>query len=392
MASGNVTAIQENETALPVQGQPVLSSALAPPVSVEQKKRDFLSDFTKITVILGFFLYTIGFLIWRAYLFTFGISAVAFLRTEYLAAALCYLINLIVIGLPPALLAAKAIRHIKKQPESEVSNPLWVVLGFWAVATANLANQFPSWEFTAGVRVWLYVTAGISLAQLALLLAALKYKWERVSKELQKPHSFLLVWALQSVFLLAFRLDTGFFLWTVGWCALAGCYSLEGHKYFWQGLSFFYKAMVIAFFALTLVRNIQSFGKNVFGNIPQVIGGGKPERALLRFSPLKQELPWLLGIPEYTNTFGSNYIFGPVSILVRSEKELIFVLDEVEVRRTNVVSSFSTNINGSVSQTNIATNVVTLTNIDIAGKTPKARQLRTDSVDAVIYVSYPGSK
>src|SRR4051812_41455695 len=51
----------------------------------------YLGDAAKYTVLAVFILYVIGFVVWHSYLADFGVSSVAFLQTEYLSAAFCYL-------------------------------------------------------------------------------------------------------------------------------------------------------------------------------------------------------------------------------------------------------------------------------------------------------------
>ena len=373
---------------------PVPTAAVVPPTPgisssppTEAKKSDFLGDIAKVTAIIGFFLYATGFLIWRAYLSSFGISAVGFLKAEYLASALCYLVVLIFVGLPVGLLVAKTIRRIKKEAESETSNPLRLLLLFWAFSTLQLSIQLPFVQLSIASRiVQVVMVIGVFVLLGAVVLAV------RTQNQKLKVHLEELIWApillaLSGISILLSSIDFTFFCVTVFYCALMGGYSLQWHKSFWKGLSPSYKIFVIAFFSWMLMLDIQIFGKNMFGQIPQSIGGGKPEKVLLRFSPTKQELGSLLEIPAITNSSGSHVFFGPVSILVRSDNEIFFVLpDELtRTKSTNILEKHSTNI-VNLSSTNSVTNIVQTMETNIIKFTPRARQMRADLVDAIIYV------
>ena len=50
------------------------------------------SQAAQYSVLVAFGLYMIGFVVWHAYLATFSVSSLDFLRTEYFSAALCYLL------------------------------------------------------------------------------------------------------------------------------------------------------------------------------------------------------------------------------------------------------------------------------------------------------------
>jgi len=83
------------------------------------------------------------------------------------------------------------------------------------------------------------------------------------------------------------------------------------------------------------LNNIRLFGTYEFGAIPKAVGGGKPEMAMIRLSDSDVGLSSFLSDNGGTN--GSR-IIGPVAILLRTDKEVIFV-DGKDVGKTNNVSA-----------------------------------------------------
>ena len=90
------------------------------------------SEATKYTVFIIFILYSIGFVIWHSYLGKFGVSAIAFLQAEYLAAAFCYLFVLATLSIPPVLLLRGIKRNIARKGLTGISqwdDDNWIFVG-----------------------------------------------------------------------------------------------------------------------------------------------------------------------------------------------------------------------------------------------------------------------
>jgi len=135
------------------------------------------------------------------------------------------------------------------------------------------------------------------------------------------------------------------------------------------------RLVVCIFLGFVFLGNVVMFGVSQFGSLPKTIGGGRPELAMIRFSSSEQNLGSALDLP-FTNGF-----YGPVAILLRSEKEILFVpakdltnaypqgmqvrselVDSIRFLNSNVDQrSASTNglapkANSTVSVTNLPTN------------------------------------
>jgi len=139
------------------------------------------------------------------------------------------------------------------------------------------------------------------------------------------------------------------------------------------------------------MRNVQQFGTSVLGDIPRSVGGGRPENAIVKLGANHTNLIAELNLPT-TNVF-SNTLVGPIAILFRSDKEIIFIEDTAETM-TNVVTNAVVNVITNV-VTNSATNVIVTyqtnfntkltTNVIRNPIRPTAKQIRADLIDAVIF-------
>jgi len=125
---------------------------------------------------------------------------------------------------------------------------------------------------------------------------------------------------------------------------------------------------------------VQEFGNSVLGDIPRSVGGGRPENALVKLGANHTNLIAELNLPT-TNIF-SNTLVGPITILFRSDKEIIF-LENMPKNITNVFTNITTNVlsNGT---TNCLTTLTT--NIVANRARPNAKQIRTELVDSVIFL------
>ena len=128
------------------------------------------------------------------------------------------------------------------------------------------------------------------------------------------------------------------------------------------------------------------------------MGGGKAEMAYIRLSPQYSDLASLLEIPIVAKTNSPSGFVGPIQILMRSDKQLVF-LTSADTNSSeffaNLVSSGTTTNMVVVGTTNQEPQVKTNSPIVVAN-TPKlatkpiiktaAKQVRADLVDAIIFI------
>jgi hypothetical protein len=415
---------QTTETQAPATTPvPVPSSVPAnppPQQTSNQRKVEYqkiFSEATKYTIFVVFTLYAIGFVIWHSYLAGYGISSVQFLQTEYLAAAFCYLFVLTAFAVPPALLFQHWFSHRAKDLPD---NRFFVTMVIWLYLSNLLSGlMFPA----ANHRHWhkLAVTciavAGV-LNLTAYLVAAVKWKNSRFFK-LMKGFDFF------SIYILAFvvsnlasneEIQPAYLRSTLFLYTSVSFVAVEHIRTYWAKGHLLLRVLLVSFVCMTVIANVRSFADLQFGRIPRQFGGGRPETAYLKFPPQRNDVAAALNIPPATNSFASNGLFGPVAILLRSEKEMLLVdyaalhapatLTNLSTSlRTNLIRHVTTNLAGlsatngasmSIASnqscyafvTNVTTNVdevvkvTTVKNVqEVTGK-----HVRADLIDAVIFV------
>ena len=116
----------------PTEEKPSLSASPSIPNQPAVEFHKNFSEATKYTVFVIFALYSVGFIIWHAYLGRFGVTAITFLQAEYLAAAFCYLFVLATLSIPPILLLRGLKRNISSKGLIGISNwddDNWIFIG-----------------------------------------------------------------------------------------------------------------------------------------------------------------------------------------------------------------------------------------------------------------------
>src|SRR5207245_2326329 len=93
----------------------------------------------------------------------------------------------------------------------------------------------------------------------------------------------------------------------------------------WKESSALIRFVVCILIALVFAAHAQQFGAFQFGKIKRQVGGGRPETAYLRFASNHADIPLSLNIPAITNNSYLSGFVGPVSVLFKSEKEIVFV-------------------------------------------------------------------
>jgi len=159
----------------------------------------------------------------------------------------------------------------------------------------------------------------------------------------------------------------------------------------WIKSNLFVRTLIATTTCLVIIQNVQRFGNSVLGDIPRSVGGGRPENAFVKLGANHTNLIAELNLPT-TNVF-SNTLVGPIAILFRSDKEIIFIEDTAKTF-TNIVTNAVVNVITNV-VTNSATNIIVTyrtnfsttltTNITRNVIRPSAKQIRADLVDAVIF-------
>jgi hypothetical protein len=418
------------------------SAIFVPSVSPSASFEKLLTDAAKYTVFAVFVLYSIGFLIWHTYLATYGVSSLAFLQAEYLAAAFCYLFILATFAIPPVLLL-KALRQNLQEKALSGANAWSKGWGFvvcvWFYLTSKLTSVFLPGDhpitkeyltflnvlfMAAGVHLIVILIFTVRAGLLAKLWSGKKWKETQGIREWKASKVYRAVvrseyWALYVLMYLLSQLYfnpelNGSFLLSSLFLYTAIGYSV-GHNVFnvWATSGPMMRVLIVVVNCLVLASNIQSFAAFQFGKIPKSVGGGKPETAYIRFSSQSHELAESLNISSASNYIPEIGFVGPVGILLRSEKEMIFVkqsdLDSsgyltnviTTMFPTNVVISRKTNFITSVTtpranvfRTNVTPQiVVTLaTNGTLVTKLVSrnygkltARQIRSEAIDAIIF-------
>ncbi len=406
---------------------PKATVSLAPqpnPAQGAKSPTDFgtlFSEATKYTVFAVFALYSIGFLVWHAYLSKFGITSVGFLQTEYLSAAICFLMLMVAFGLPPALLYERWIKRNQSGKKTVfdfafVVMLAWIVM-WWLFAAALFPSDFAALDSTRRIARWLIVAFfPYSGLWFYLFIKARKIKPLLPTLETLNPINVLIfsLWGAQMLSLFLSSLISQTFLLMAIITVLGVLYGIHTIRDDWAHVSLLSKGLLGCGVLLAVIFNALLFGEDQFGKIDRSMGGGKPETAYLKFSPQAPELASALSLTVVTNFPTLNGFFGPVSVLLRSEKELFLVnfaetsIPEFATNRTviavitnissgwstNLLSNITTNGNGQKVTNNAAmpeksvTNETTVRVWEDHLKNPArltAKQVRSELIDVVIY-------
>jgi hypothetical protein len=438
----------ENQSAPPDQPFPIPSSPSLPNATATQQQivtelHKFFGEATKYTVFAIFALYSIGFIIWHSYLGSYGVSSIAFLQAEYLAAAFCYLFILATFAVPPILLAKAVGRNIKEKGFRRIKewDKGWViVVSLWSYLSSKALSVFLPKSQAAFSKhfIFIEVLAGIAAFHLLLCMtfaafvfirnghlkeflfgqkertAGSKYNWRQ-----SKFYKIAINSEYISFYLLAFLLlelifnseVDGAFLFSTMTLYLAASGSIVVNlPNTWKTSGAMMRTLIFVASCLLLVSNIQLFSTSQFGKIPKSVGGGKPETAYFKFSPQHLDVAASMNIPTATNIGLSSEFMGPVGLLLRSEKEIIFInfgetnspeylTNEVlTTTTTNLISVPTTNFSSypigkhdltttpqvtAAISTNVTKNI--FNNIFKNPTKLTARQVRSDLVDSIIF-------
>ena len=435
----------ENESQTPNVSSQVSAQTLALPSSanvtvvnpLEGVLKRIANEAAKYTVFAIFSLYSIGFIIWHSYLASYGLTSVAFLQAEYLSAAFCYLFILATFAIPPFLIAKAIGQNIKAKGlrHAFAADKAWIVIvSIWSYLSGKIIGIFlPGTAYRSPVELRLMAIASV-IAAVHLLLAiisgiksgAFNGFWRGKTTETDAQvrwrntrfHRIVARGEYIGIYMLAFTLisvlsnpniNNGFIVSTMLLYSTAIGSTAGNDLQTWNKSGPLIRTLLVVVNILFLISNIQSFATNQFSKIPKSVGGGKPETAYLKFGSNHLDVPTSLNIPFATNIGVSSGFVGPIGILLRSDKEILFVnyseANAADTLTNSVVLNVQTNI-GSTIITNapkgapatnavgdinfalltiIQTNRVTV-HENISTNTIKltARQVRADLVDAII--------
>jgi hypothetical protein len=381
-----------------------------PPTEMKSDLAKFFGEATKYTVFAAFGLYVIGFVIWHSYLSTYSVSSVDLFQTEYFSAALSYFLLIACFAVPPLVIWERWLTEDEKHPMS------YLAYVWYLISMRVIEMYFPNTK-ASEVRFY-YITIGIGIVLTYVVgMVLTKKKWGNT-----KGYKKLLDWDIWSIYLIGFivialftnpDVNKMFVVSGVLLFSLLPYHTAKDIRKVWGKAGYKLRFLLLTLMSLLILANVQLYGVNQFGKIPRQVGGGRPEAAYLGFSPEHIALATTMGLQRQANaTLGTNF-YGPVSILLRTEMELVFmnaaeinapsqITNRIETSYpTNYVSLMTTNY-ARFSTTNwlghVASNilpVVTVTQITniitvkqefVPNPTRlTAKQVRTELIDAIVF-------
>jgi len=373
------------------------------------------AEATKYTVLVIAVLYAMGFIIWHSFLGTYGVSSIGFLQAEYLSAAICYILLVACFTMPLAVL----LDHLlKPRDPSKPGSTLSYLISVWYLITIQLLSMFFPGSPESRLAKTYMVAAFALLVSYLIGLVALRKRcgsspWYKFISELDLftliMMGYLVIRTVQNS-----SISLMFILLSVCLYLVFFYHTGQDLRKTWPAAGLKVRSLLACLMCLLIISNLNVFGNSQFGKIHRGVGGGKPEQAYLKFSAQHQDLPFALRIPATQCFSPSNTFYGPVEILLRSDKELIFlnpaeaVLPDYLTNNvstnalvilstnfvTNVVAVMLTNGTGAVAKndvTNWSTTIQT-NRLDIITNTVMknpikitAKQVRADIVDAVMF-------
>jgi hypothetical protein len=261
-----------------------MNEAAQEPPQHESGLGQLLAAGIKYSVLLGFGLYALGFIIWYAFLGRFGLYPRSIQTFEFFAAALCYLGFVGTLAVPPVLLLLLMNRKPTGGTTSILTRMEPLLAVWYAILYASKGMYFRGGR--SGWFSWLPIGALVS----AFVFGA----WLRASK---KPGRFIrffghgmtrwtlttlamLLWiALSSGDSAGFIIVTIFLLGVVG----SGGGGIGGPDIseVWKTRIFEVRVMICFFAALVVIAHARGFGSKQFGRIPKEFGGGQPEMGFI---------------------------------------------------------------------------------------------------------------
>lgn len=295
----------------------------------------FVSNIAKLGLTICFVFYSIGFVIWQSYLARYGLSIGGMFQFHFITAACCYFLVAVIFMLPPALILL--VLYEKKYFEDKLS--VYKVLSFWFVIVVFFSFfVFPdNQSLEKDIFIDIYIKILVLYALVRFLLSKF-YKQSSLYLFFSSEKIIFLFLFVIIIGLLYFResVDKLFFLITLILYLSARAWHIDIPSLKGISSKFELSLKILTIFCFFIVH-WHWFGKTQFGKISKVAGGGRPELAYLIPSESAIELfEQNFNIPVHSG------MAGPVAILVKTEKELIFIKkDEIDKKNKIFANSIS---------------------------------------------------
>lgn len=276
-----------------------------------------LTTITKFGVFGLFSLYICGFIIWNAHLSLFGVSPQSFLQLEFLSASICFLVVTGVIAIPPAAILATAFSNEKTTTNTESIFKAMAII--WFLIIEAISRTFFPTEPVVWIRA---ASVGFVICSFVVNIGSgiltKKFPTNRPLRFLSWPVTLWLF--IMGFTLLGFCSRPGVnFLFVDGiivFC-FATVFAARMLQNYWQRAPIIIRTLCVILLAVCSLGIVETFGRRQFRFIPKTFGGGQPDLAWLKLSPNATNLAAVTGITI------SNGLFGPVAILMQSDKSLI---------------------------------------------------------------------
>jgi hypothetical protein len=310
------------ETFMTDTGQATSPSQLASAPNANTSIRSAVAEAARYTVIGLFVMYAVGFLIWHSFLATYGVSSIGFMQSEFLSAAFCYLLFIAALVVPPAVLYE---RWLSRKSRVESPPAVGALVLVWYVIIGRLASFVSSHRASSETVLRLFVFWASCFA-LVITLHLLKWK-----KKLPKFTSFfgddpgIILMVAASFFLVGTNdgIDKLFLIYSICLYPFLSFVVGGNIRNLTQPRHPARNALYLFVVALLVISHVTVFGERQFGFVSRSVGGAKPEVAYVKPAAQHRDLTTTLNLTS-TNNAGSNGFFGPIAILLRSEKEIIF--------------------------------------------------------------------
>ena len=318
-------------------------------------------------------------------------------------------------AIPPAVL----MEHwLLPKAQTKAPHSISYLIYVWYLISLQLLGMFFP-DLTESPLLTNYSTYGVGVILVyvaVMLLCRKKWATNAIFKRVWDFDIFT-CWLIGYIIIRVFQ-NKNVSLWFVGFSLLlylAFFYQTgKDVRKVWATAGLKLRALLLCLMCILMISNLNLFGSSQFGRIDRRVGGGKPETAYIKFSEQHSQLAFLFNIPAATTFCPSNTFVGPIELLLRSDKELIFVnpaemrlpdylTNNITTNLTAYVTSVTitnvshypiTNGDGKVAQ-NSVTNLLVLPQTNYTQNTTNyvvknpvkvtARQVRADVVDAIIF-------
>ena len=284
-----------------------------------------VKEYSSSAVVLVFALYCIGFVIVNTHLGKFGVRPGVLNSFDYIAASLCYLLFVAVVGFPAwVLLYGMTNKPINK---TGISSWIFAVIIVWYFLLGQFTRLFFG-DLTEKRDVGISGRVILIVAILHItLVVVLKYSGRllRLRRALADWKYFYVYVAMDGFIGFIRRPDVDH-TFVFGAIVLYGVVSSLPEFQDWKlqdYLKYNEICAMIGIFAVCLVfASASEFGKLQYGFLPTSIGGGKLSRVFLKTPLATAENADLLALPV------SKGLIGPVMLIYQSDKQVFVVAEK----------------------------------------------------------------